>query len=98
MADDTEVRNGNSNIKDTIPVDEVFVNGDTSVTPSEDNVEDSMDANLPEKVLPRRSSLLKETTNRKTQRKKTVSFSSMPAERPITTGLTYSDFLIISCI
>ena len=39
-----------------------------------------------DKVLPRRSSLVKDPSRRQQQRKKTVSFSSMPNDRTIVNG------------
>ena len=65
--------------------DEVFLNGeedternDTMLTP-EYGLED-------QGVLPRRSSLLKDASRRQQQRKKTVSFSSMPNEKTVVDG------------
>ena len=46
----------------------------------------SSDTNLPDQVIPRRSSMMNKDRSRRPARKKTVSFSSMPAEKKIATG------------
>jgi hypothetical protein len=68
--------------------EDVFVNGDADTSVAEDNSQDAMDVTLPDQVLPRKSSFMNKDGSRKPQgsRKKTVSFSSMPAERKIATG------------
>ncbi|KAK3768781.1 hypothetical protein RRG08_061240 [Elysia crispata] len=45
----------------------------------------SSDTNLPDQVIPRRSSMMNKDRSRRPARKKTVSFSSMPAEKKIAT-------------
>ena len=63
-----------------------LVNGDAEAP--KDNSLLSPDYNLPDQVIPRRSSLVKDKgdAKRKEQRKKTVSFSSMPNERTVSNG------------
>ena len=63
-----------------------LVNGDAE-TPKDSSLL-SPDYNLPDQVIPRRSSLVKDKgdAKRKEQRKKTVSFSSMPNERTVSNG------------
>ena len=63
-----------------------LVNGDAE-TPKDSSLL-SPDYNLPDQVIPRRSSLVKDRgdAKRKEQRKKTVSFSSMPNERTVSNG------------
>ncbi|KAL5007407.1 hypothetical protein ScPMuIL_016213 [Solemya velum] len=66
--------------------DDVFVNGDSDEQPPEDEPQVSADTLLPGQILPRKSSFMNKDGSRNTQRKKTVSFSSMPAERKIATA------------
>lgn len=76
--------------------EDVFLNGDKNVCvdvcdkedddEDEDNAVFSSDTNLPDQVLPRRSSLMNKDGSRRPMRKKTVSFSSMPTEKKIATG------------
>lgn len=66
--------------------DDVFINGDSDEQVPEDEPQVPADTLLPEQVLPRKSSFMNKDGSRNTQRKKTVSFSSMPAERKIATG------------
>ena len=72
-----------------LQVEEVFINGDSedktsSMDPSE---QESMDTISVEPMLPRKSSFMsKDGSRRHGNRKKTVSFSSMPTERKIATG------------
>ena len=63
-----------------------LVNGDAEAP--KDSSLLSPDYNLPDQVIPRRSSLVKDKgdAKRKEQRKKTVSFSSMPNERTVSNG------------
>ena len=65
------------------PQDEVFINGETDAAKSEALLHPEY--NMPEHVIPRRSSLIK-GDNRKKERKKTVSFSSMPNEKTVVNG------------
>ena len=77
MADSEEGGiNGTTNLEQTDS--EIMTNG---------TADDQQDTNLlhPGAVLPRRSSLVKDNS-RKQQRKKTVSFSSMPNERMVVNG------------
>lgn len=66
-------------------VDEVFTNGDMERTKSfgSTNGDGTL---LEQQKLPRRSSLIKDNSKRVTERKKTVSFSSLPNEKAIVTG------------
>lgn len=71
--------------------EDVFLNGNENAEAEEDDTSQvNLDPNLPEQVLPRRSSLMnRDAASRRPQaqqRKKTVSFSSMPTERKIATG------------
>ena len=74
---DTEGSEANGTVNVELPNDE-NENNESS---------DEQDNNLlhPGGTLPRRSSLVKDST-RKQQRKKTVSFSSMPNERTVVNG------------
>lgn len=66
--------------------DSELVNGDAD-TPKDSSLL-SPEYNLPDQVIPRRSSLVKDKDRdaSKQQRKKTVSFSSMPNERTVSNG------------
>lgn len=83
MADEAEVETNNS--AQNPQTDEVFQNGEEDSTRNNNllNPEYNM---LPEQVLPRRSSLLKDGSKRAKDRKKTVSFSSMPNEKTVVNG------------
>lgn len=70
------------------PGDEVFVNGDTDGSKGNNLLHPEYNT-MPDQVLPRRSSLVKDA-NRRQQRKKTVSFSSMPNERSVVNGKSTS--------
>ncbi|BFZ05127.1 hypothetical protein BsWGS_08166 [Bradybaena similaris] len=97
MADDVENSNGIVNTMED-KAEDVFLNGDNNVCEEEENEEDdddedeygvcNSDTNLPDQVLPRRSSLMNKDGSRRPIRKKTVSFSSMPTEKKIATGRT----------
>ena len=88
MADEEQkVGQENENLSDS-QVGEVFLNGD-----SEDGTKcespydvESMDTLSSEHTMPRKSSFMNKDGSRRTNRKKTVSFSSMPTERKIATG------------
>ena len=76
---------------------------DDGLLEDEDDDEDeygvfSSDANLPDQVIPRRSSLMKKDCSRRPARKKTVSFSSMPKEKKIATGKIRRIIMIMKCI
>ena len=82
MADSVE---GESSDQKTNPAnDDVFVNGESDSSRS-NNLLHPEYGGLPEQVLPRRSSLVKDP-NRRTKDRKTVSFSSMPNERTVING------------
>ncbi|KAJ8299404.1 hypothetical protein KUTeg_023464 [Tegillarca granosa] len=72
--------------------DDVFVNGESDdMDDNKDTDEDAQESldnmALPEQIMPRKSSFMCKDGSRKPgQRKKTVSFSSMPTERKIATG------------
>ena len=67
--------------------DEVFTNGD--LENAKNSVSLSEDIVLSEQKLPRRSSLIKDGSRRASERKKTVSFSSLPGEKTIVTGMFF---------
>ncbi|XP_046546164.1 LOW QUALITY PROTEIN: inactive phospholipase C-like protein 2 [Haliotis rubra] len=87
MADDVQESTEPVEIPTEKPED-VFLNGDSNNKLEEcEDQNTECDSELPESVLPRRSSLMnKDAGNRRPQRKKTVSFSSMPTERKIATA------------
>jgi hypothetical protein len=64
--------------------DDVFVNGESDSSRSNTLLHPEY-GGVPGQVLPRRSSLIKDP-NRRKDRKKTVSFSSMPNERSVING------------
>ena len=64
--------------------DEVFENGELDDAKGNSYLHPEYGA-VTEQVLPRRSSLLKDSS-RRNQRKKTVSFSSMPNEKTVVNG------------
>ena len=69
--------------------DEIFVNGDSSTDNTANNNLLHPEYNtMPEQVIPRRSSLVKDrdASRRTQQRKKTVSFGAMPNERTVING------------
>ena len=76
--------------------EDVFLNGDENTELDDDTSQVNLDPNLPDQVLPRRSSLMnRDAASRRSQqpqRKKTVSFSSMPTERKIATGKKINTF------
>jgi len=67
-----------------IVADEVFTNGNENET-TDSNFLHAGYLSAGEPILPRKSSLIKDST-RGSRRKKTVSFSSMPGERTIVNG------------
>ncbi|GFO50704.1 phosphoinositide phospholipase c [Plakobranchus ocellatus] len=101
MADEDESSDEVVNIA-TVKMEEVILNGDNSVSvivhdeeeeliEDDDDEEDEYgvfgtDSNLPDQVIPRRSSMMNKDRSRRPARKKTVSFSSMPTEKKIATG------------
>ncbi|XP_055957983.1 inactive phospholipase C-like protein 2 isoform X2 [Patella vulgata] len=67
--------------------EDVFVNGDSGAKPEDLDIESTNELTVPKPSLPRRSSLMnKDGHSKRTPRKKTVSFSSMPTERKIATA------------
>ncbi|ESO87011.1 hypothetical protein LOTGIDRAFT_128120 [Lottia gigantea] len=67
--------------------EDVFVNGDSDTKPEVSNNGTTNELTVPKQPLPRRSSLMnKDGHSKRTPRKKTVSFSSMPTERKIATA------------
>ena len=81
MADEdseTQVKSVNSQS------DDVFINGESE---SGANNLLTPDTCMSRPVLPRRSSLVKDHSRRAKDRKKTVSFSSMPNEKPVVNGI-----------
>ncbi|CAL1548204.1 unnamed protein product [Lymnaea stagnalis] len=97
MADEEENTNGIVNTMED-KTEDVFLNGDNNVClnacEEEDEEEDddeengvcNSDINLPDQVIPRRSSLMNKDGKKRSNRKKTVSFSSMPTEKKIATA------------
>ena len=67
-----------------VVADEVFTNGDENDT-TDANFLHAGYGSASEQILPRKSSLIKDSS-RGSRRKKTVSFSSMPGERTIVNG------------
>ena len=67
-----------------IVADDVFTNGDDNVT-TDSNFLHAGYGSSGDQILPRKSSLIKDST-RGSRRKKTVSFSSMPGERTVVNG------------
>ena len=67
------------------PKDDVFVNGEADAERNDTMLTPEYGAG-DEGVLPRRSSLMKDASRRQQQRKKTVSFSSMPNEKTVVNG------------
>ena len=94
MADDVQESSEPVEIT-TEKTEDVFVNGDANEKLEECEEEPNTvgELDLPETVLPRRSSLMNKDGGRRPHRKKTVSFSSMPTERKIATG----EFYILAC-
>ena len=83
--EDGEVSNSVPVVSDS---EDVFVNGDTSEQRKDNLLHPDYSPDIPEgqvQPLPRRSSLVKDTSRRQ-NRKKTVSFSSMPGERIVING------------
>ena len=73
--------------------DEVFTSGDEEATFKDNSLLHADYGSTPDQVLPRKSSLMKDS-NRRNRRKKTVSFSSMPGEKTIISGM-HVIFLLI---
>lgn len=67
------------------PDEEVFANGDEDSSRDSNSFLHPEYGSTPEQVMPRKSSLIKDTS-RRNRRKKTVSFSSMPGERTVVNG------------
>ena len=68
------------------PVDDVFENGEEDTARNNNLLHPEYNM-LPEQVLPRRSSLVKDGHKKSKDRKKTVSFSSMPNEKTVVNGM-----------
>ena len=73
--------------------DEVFVNGDNEN--ESQNLLSLECTSKPPQMIPRRSSLVKDTSRRSKDRKKTVSFSSMPNEKKVVNGELYVNITLI---
>jgi len=67
-----------------VVADDVFANGDDNVA-TDSNLLHAGYGTTAEQILPRKSSLIKDSS-RGSRRKKTVSFSSMPGERTVVNG------------
>ena len=76
---------GENNRKSGENQDEVFVNGESDVAKGENYLKPDYSGAMPAQPLPRRSSLMKDAS-RRNQRKKTVSFTSMPNEKTVING------------
>lgn len=83
MADCEEGDANNMQTPDT--KDEVFLNGETDAERNNSMLHPEYGTSE-QGVLPRRSSLIKDSSRRQQQRKKTVSFSSMPNEKTVVNG------------
>ena len=83
MADEGEV--AGKNAPQNSATDEVFENGEEDNTKNNNLLHPEYNM-LPDQVLPRRSSLVKDGSKRAKDRKKTVSFSSMPNEKTVVNG------------
>ena len=83
MADEGEVAGKNAAQIST--TDEVFENGEEDSSRNSNLLHPEYNM-LPDQVLPRRSSLVKDGSKRAKERKKTVSFSSMPNEKTVVNG------------
>lgn len=71
---------------------DVFINGNSDSESKNENSNDqeNLDTLSLDKTIPRKSSFMsKDGSRRNHNRKKTVSFSSMPTERKIATGKIY---------
>jgi hypothetical protein len=66
--------------------DDVFASGDEDAVCKDNNLLHAEYGSTSDQVMPRKSSLIKDS-NRRNRRKKTVSFSSMPGERTIVNGM-----------
>lgn len=83
MAEETE--GGVINKQENVATDDVFVNGDNA-SAINSNLLTPDYSSIPKQLLPRRSSLVKDRSHKK-ERKKTVSFSSMPNEKTVVNGM-----------
>ncbi|KAK6191257.1 hypothetical protein SNE40_002991 [Patella caerulea] len=87
MADDVQAESACVTENENEKSGDVFVNGDSGAKAEDIDVESTNELTVPKPLLPRRSSLMnKDGHSKRTPRKKTVSFSSMPTERKIATG------------
>jgi len=77
-----------------IVADDVFANGDDSVTTNSNYLHAGY-GSAGDQILPRKSSLIKDSS-RASRRKKTVSFSSMPGERTVVNGECWLACLLCS--
>lgn len=75
------------------PDEEVFANGDEDSSRDSNSFLHPEYGSTPEQFMPRKSSLIKDTS-RRNRRKKTVSFSSMPGERTVVNGKLSNYFLL----
>ena len=74
-----------------LQVEDVFINGDSEdkTSSNDPGEQEHMDTINVEPMLPRKSSFMNKDGSRRHNRKKTVSFSSMPTERKIATGACF---------
>ena len=74
-----------------LQVEEVFINGDSEdkTSSNDPGEQEPMDSIIVQPMLPRKSSFMNKDGTRRHNRKKTVSFSSMPTERKIATGACF---------
>ncbi|KAK6191256.1 hypothetical protein SNE40_002991 [Patella caerulea] len=87
MADDVQAESACVTENENEKSGDVFVNGDSGAKAEDIDVESTNELTVPKPLLPRRSSLMnKDGHSKRTPRKKTVSFSSMPTERKIATA------------
>ncbi len=83
---DVEESEEPTNIQISEPDDDILTNGNGEQA-KEDGLLHPEDTDLPDQMIPRRSSLVKDASRRQQQRKtKTVSFSSMPNEKTVVNG------------
>ena len=83
MADEGDV--ASKNAAQNPQSDEVFENGEEDTSRNNNMLHPEYNMQQ-DQVLPRRSSLVKDGSKRAKERKKTVSFSSMPNEKTVVNG------------
>lgn len=92
MADEETKTSSEERNNCVLQSEDVFVNGNSDSESKTESVTDqeSLDTVPLDKTLPRKSSFMnKDGSRRNVNRKKTVSFSSMPTERKIATGKSF---------